>query len=59
LSTIDENISFQHLQNSREHILSFLVQTGYLKARYHDFTGTDMICQEEIPNLEVARSATP
>ena len=54
-ATIDENISFQHLQNSREHILSFLVQTGYLKARYHDFTGTDMIYQVEIPNLEVSK----
>ncbi len=55
LSTIDENISFQHLQSSREHILSFLVQTGYLKARYHDFTGTDMIYQVEIPNVEVGK----
>ena len=54
-ATIDENISFQHLQNSREHILSFLVQTGYLKARYHDFTGTDLIYQVEIPNLEVSK----
>ncbi len=54
-STIDENISFEHLQKSREHILSFLVQTGYLKARYHDFTGSDMIYLVEVPNIEVGK----
>ena len=55
LSAIDENISFDFLKNSREHILSFLVQTGYLKARYHDFVGSDMIYQIEIPNIELSK----
>jgi hypothetical protein len=54
-STIDENISFDFLKNSREHILSFLVQTGYLKARYHDFVGSDRIYQIEIPNIELSK----
>ncbi len=55
LSAIDENISFDFLKNSREHILSFLVQTGYLKARYHDFVGSDRIFQIEIPNIELSK----
>ncbi|MCF8367100.1 MAG: ATP-binding protein [Bacteroidales bacterium] len=54
-STIDENIAFDFLKNSREHILSFLVQTGYLKARYHDFVGSDRIYQIEIPNIELSK----
>jgi hypothetical protein len=54
-STIDENIAFNFLKNSREHILSFLVQTGYLKARYHDFVGSDRIYQIEIPNIELSK----
>jgi hypothetical protein len=54
-STIDENISFDFLKNSRGHILSFLVQTGYLKARYHDFVGSDRIYQIEIPNIELSK----
>jgi len=54
-STIDENIAFDFLKNSREHILSFLVQTGYLKARYHDFVGSDRIYQIEIPNVELSK----
>jgi len=54
-SKIDENIAFDFLRNSREHILSFLVQTGYLKARYHDFVGSDIIYQIEIPNIELSK----
>jgi hypothetical protein len=54
-SAIDENIAFNFLKNSREHILSFLVQTGYLKARYHDFVGSDRIYQIEIPNIELSK----
>ncbi|MDD3664549.1 MAG: AAA family ATPase [Bacteroidales bacterium] len=54
-SKIDENIAFDFLKNNREHILSFLVQTGYLKARYHDFTGSDIIYQIEIPNSELRK----
>jgi len=54
-SKIDENIAFDFLKNSREHILSFLVQTGYLKARYHDFVGSDRIYQIEIPNVELSK----
>jgi len=54
-SQITENISFDFLQNSRAHILSFLIQTGYLKARYHEFRGSDMIYQVEIPNIELSK----
>lgn len=54
-SKIDENIAFDFLKNNREHILSFLVQTGYLKALYHDFTGSDIIYQIEIPNSELRK----
>jgi hypothetical protein len=31
------------------------VQTGYLKAHYHDFTGSDRIYQIEIPNIELSK----
>ncbi len=54
-SIIDDNVSFQYLQSSREHILSFLVQTGYLKAHYHDFVDTDIIYSIEIPNIELSK----
>jgi hypothetical protein len=54
-SAIDEEIAFVFLKNKREHILSFLVQTGYLKARYHSFVGSDRIYQIEIPNIELSK----
>lgn len=54
-SAIDENIAFDFLKNTREHILSFLVQTGYLKARYHNFTDSDRIYRIEIPNIELSK----
>ncbi len=54
-STIDEEISFDFLKNSREHILSFLVQTGYLKARFQALEGSDKIYRVEIPNTELSK----
>jgi hypothetical protein len=54
-SRLNENISFDFLKNSREEILSFLVQTGYLKARYDHFADNDMIYQIEIPNIELSK----
>jgi len=55
LAVIDENISFQYLENTRENILSFFVQTGYLKARLHAFENTDLIYRIEIPNIELSK----
>jgi hypothetical protein len=54
-STIDEEIAFVFLKNKREHILSFLVQTGYLKAHFHALEGSDKIYQVEIPNTELSK----
>ena len=50
---IEDNISFQQLQASRENILSFLVQTGYLKARKVDFKNDALLYEVFIPNIEV------
>jgi hypothetical protein len=55
LSEIDENIAFDYLKNNREHILSFLVQTGYLKARFDELVGSDRIYHIEIPNIELSK----
>jgi hypothetical protein len=52
-SAIPENISFQHLQTNREIILSFFVQTGYLKARYQEMQKSRLIYELSIPNEEL------
>jgi hypothetical protein len=53
ISRIEENISFPHLEASRENILSFLVQTGYLKARYKEMQNNRMMYEVSIPNEEL------
>lgn len=53
-SPLDDSIAFEHLSSNREHILSFLVQTGYLKARYHKFDNNAHIYRVEIPNTELS-----
>ncbi len=52
-SAILDNISFQHLQTNRETILSFFVQTGYLKARYHEMRNSRLVYELSIPNEEL------
>ncbi|HHN48320.1 MAG TPA: hypothetical protein ENN08_05220 [Bacteroidales bacterium] len=52
-SAIRENISSQNLQTNRETILSFFVQTGYLKARYHQMQNSRLIYELSIPNEEL------
>jgi len=53
VSRIEENISFPHLEASRENILSFLVQTGYLKARYQEMQDNRLMYEVTIPNEEL------
>jgi hypothetical protein len=52
-SNIVDNISFPGLQASRENILSFLVQTGYLKARYKEMQDNRMLYEVSLPNDEL------
>ena len=53
ISKIDENIAFQYLEKSRENILSFFVQTGYLKARFKEMQGNKRMHEISIPNEEL------
>jgi len=50
---INENISFEDLVSSQETIMSFLVQTGYLKALYHDMQNSRRVYEVSIPNQEL------
>ncbi|MCF8367341.1 MAG: ATP-binding protein [Bacteroidales bacterium] len=50
---INENISFEDLESSQETIMSFLVQTGYLKALYHEMQNSRQIYKVSIPNQEL------
>lgn len=52
-SSINESISFQNLQHSRENIISFFVQTGYLKARSGEMQNNRLIYEISIPNDEL------
>lgn len=52
-ATFSENIAFPDLVQTREIILSFLIQTGYLKARFHEFTNQENIFEISIPNQEL------
>ncbi|MFW5892441.1 MAG: PD-(D/E)XK nuclease domain-containing protein, partial [Bacteroidota bacterium] len=52
-ATFSENIAFPGLVQTREIILSFLIQTGYLKARFHKFTNQENIYEISIPNQEL------
>lgn len=53
ISRIDENIAFQYLTTARDNILSFFVQTGYLKARYKEMDGNRLMYEISIPNEEL------
>jgi hypothetical protein len=48
-----ENIAFENLQSSRENIISFFVQTGYLKALYHEMLNNRKMYKVSIPNEEL------
>jgi len=50
---IHENISFEDLESSQETILSFLVQTGYLKALYYGMQNSRRMYEVSIPNQEL------
>jgi len=50
---INENISFEDLESSQETIMSFLVQTGYLKALYHEMQNSRRVYEVSIPNQEL------
>jgi len=51
--SIEENISFENLLNKQRFILSFLVQTGYLKARFKELKGSRLYYDLSIPNEEL------
>ena len=53
ISRVEDNISFPHLEASRENIISFLVQTGYLKARYSEMQDSRLMYHVSIPNQEL------
>jgi len=50
---INENISFEDLESSQETIMSFLVQTGYLKALYLEMQNSRQVYEVSIPNQEL------
>jgi hypothetical protein len=50
---IEESIAFQNLQATRENIISFFVQTGYLKARFKSMENSRMNYEISIPNEEL------
>lgn len=50
---INENISFEDLESSQETIMSFLVQTGYLKALYLEMQNSRRVYEVSIPNQEL------
>ena len=52
-SIIDENISFKNIDTSAETIISFFLQTGYLKAKYVGKERLKNNYKIEIPNNEL------
>ncbi|MFO7862628.1 MAG: PD-(D/E)XK nuclease domain-containing protein, partial [Salinivirgaceae bacterium] len=52
-SVIDENISFKNIETSAETIISFFLQTGYLKAKYVGKVQLRNNYKIEIPNNEL------
>jgi len=50
---INENIPFEDLESSQETIMSFLVQTGYLKALYLEMQNSRQVYEVSIPNQEL------
>jgi len=53
LSVVEDNISFPNLESSRENILTFLIHTGYLKAKFSYQAEIEKYYEIFIPNLEV------
>jgi putative sterol carrier protein len=52
-SIVDENISFKNIETSAETIISFFLQTGYLKAKYVGKERLKNNYKIEIPNNEL------
>ncbi len=52
-SIVDENISFKNIETSAETIISFFLQTGYLKAKYVGKERLKNKYKIEIPNNEL------
>ena len=52
-SVIDENVSFKNIEKSKETIISFFLQTGYLKARFVGKLDLKNNYKIEIPNNEL------
>ena len=55
VKTLNENISFPELKHSSETIFSFLVFSGYLKAKLLKFEQSDYWYELTIPNQEVVK----
>ncbi len=53
IGVIEENISFRYLESSMTSVMSFLVHTGYLKAKFFEQIETKRYYHLQIPNLEV------
>ncbi len=50
---VNENISFEDFESSHETVMSFLIQTGYLKALFHGMQNNRMVYEVSIPNEEL------
>ena len=55
IKDLDENISFPDLRSNDKSIYSFLVFSGYLKARFKEHTDDADYYELSIPNVEVKR----
>ena len=53
IGVIEENISFRYLESSMTSVMSFLVHTGYLKAKFHEQIEARRYYFLQIPNMEV------
>jgi len=52
-SPVNENISFDDLESNHDTVMSFLIQTGYLKALYHGMHNNRRVFEVSIPNQEL------
>jgi hypothetical protein len=50
---VNENISFEDLESNDHTIMSFLIQTGYLKVLFHGLVDNRMAYKFSIPNEEL------
>jgi hypothetical protein len=50
---VNENISFDDLESNHDTVMSFLIQTGYLKALYHGMQNNRRVYEVSIPNQEL------